>query len=80
MPQPRELLEEIQAKKNPSSFGESDGPMTELWCEASAMTFGKQASAASRRHIGSPVQRKRRARFDVRRCACEIEGKHPSVF
>src|SRR5262249_46229020 len=56
-----------QTQKSPSSFGESDGPMTELWCEGSAMTFGKQASAASRRHIGSPVQRKRRARFDVRR-------------
>src|SRR6516165_3536827 len=41
-----------QTQKSPSSFGESDGPMTELWCEGSAMTFGKRASAASRRHIG----------------------------
>jgi hypothetical protein len=46
-----------QTQKSPSSFGESDGPMTELWCEGSAMTFGKQASAAPRRHIGSPKQR-----------------------
>ena len=37
-----------QTQKSPSSFGESDGPMTELWCEGSAMTFGKQAGAASR--------------------------------
>jgi hypothetical protein len=43
-----------QTQKSPSSFGESDA-MIELWCERSAMTFGKQASAASRRHIGSPV-------------------------
>ena len=59
MPQPRELLEEIQAKESLSSFGEDGRPMTEFWCEGSAMTFGKQASAAYRRHIGSPVQRNR---------------------
>jgi hypothetical protein len=43
-----------QTEKSRSSFGESDA-ITELWCERSAMTFGKQASAASRRQIGSPV-------------------------
>src|SRR6516165_8560690 len=31
-----------QTQKSSSSFGESDGPMTELWCEGSAMKEGSQ--------------------------------------
>jgi hypothetical protein len=31
-------------KKSPSSFGESDGPMTELWCEESAHPSGCRLS------------------------------------
>src|SRR5262249_35305666 len=66
-----------QTQKSPSSFGKSDGPMTER-CEGSAMTFGKQASTAYRRHIGSPVQRKRRARFDA--CVCTLRRFRAAIL
>jgi hypothetical protein len=59
-------------KKSPSSFGQSDGPIIELWCEGSALTFGKQASAASPTGAG---HERRRMRCDRARPFRQSESK-----